>query len=76
MVFINYKHKDAAANGNSNGASYPVNASQPFSSSNRLNGAVVLPTADVPVIAEALKSPSEKIKNPWEVVKQSAVDDR
>ncbi|KUJ24045.1 nuclear protein localization protein 4 [Mollisia scopiformis] len=76
MVFITYKHKDALANGNSNGASYSTNASQPFSSSNRLNGTVVLPAEDVPVIAEALKSPSEKIKNPWEVVKQSAVDDR
>ncbi|KAF8856982.1 nuclear protein localization protein-like protein 4 [Acephala macrosclerotiorum] len=76
MVFINYKHKEATPNGNSNGATYSANASQPFSSSNRLNGTVVLPTEDVPVIAEALKSPSEKIKNPWEVIKQSAVDDR
>lgn len=76
MIFLNYKHKDALANGSSNGASHPANASQPFSSSNRLNGAIVLPTEDVPVIAEAVKSPSEKIKNPWEVVKQSAVDDR
>jgi nuclear protein localization family protein 4 len=72
MVFINYKTLDALSNGHSNGtASIP---SHPLSSTNRLNGHPILPTEDLPIDPAPITSPSEKIKNPWEVVKQSALD--
>jgi len=74
MVFINYKLADAVSNGQSNGStSIP---SHPLSSTNRLNGQIILPTEDLPIAPLPVASPSEKIKNPWEVVRQSALDDR
>ena len=73
MIFIKYKHIDALSNGNSNGAS---SSSHPLSSTNRLNGHAVPPTEDLPIDPLPVTSPSEKIKNPWEVVKQAGVDDR
>lgn len=73
IVFINYKTRDALSNGDSNGA---TTASHPLSSTNRLNGAAILPNEDLPIDPPPISSPSEKIKNPWEVVKQSALDDR
>ncbi|CAG8982660.1 hypothetical protein HYALB_00006058 [Hymenoscyphus albidus] len=79
MVFINYKTADNLANGNANGDnSTPANSSGLLTSSNRLNGQAVLPNADLPVDPTQLAatSSSEKIKNPWEVVKQNPVDDR
>ncbi|EHL03359.1 putative Nuclear protein localization protein 4 [Glarea lozoyensis 74030] len=42
----------------------------------KLNGQVVLPNSDLPIDPLPITSPSEKIKNPWEVVKQHPVDDR
>jgi nuclear protein localization family protein 4 len=74
MVFINYKSHDALSNGHSNGsATIP---SHPLSSANRLNGQPILATEDLPIDPIPITSPSEKIKNPWEVVKQSPLDDR
>ena len=72
---MNYKPKGALANGHSNGAptSIPIH---PMSSTNRLNGKAILPTEDLPIEPLPVTSPSEKIKNPWEVVRQSALDDR
>ncbi|KAG9238538.1 nuclear protein localization protein 4 [Amylocarpus encephaloides] len=77
MMFLNYKTVDSLSNGHSNGASQRT----PYSSglvttSNRLNGQVVLPNMDMPIDPFPVTSPSEKIKNPWEVVKQHPVDDR
>lgn len=74
MVFINYKHVDSLSNGNSNGDT--TTSSHPLSSTNRLNGHAILPTEDLPIDPPPMTSPSEKIKNPWELVKQSALDDR
>ncbi|KAI1208840.1 polyubiquitin-tagged protein recognition complex, Npl4 component [Annulohypoxylon truncatum] len=72
LIFINYQHQNSA-NGHANGA---PTASTTTSSTNRLNGKPILPTEDLPVDPPPLASPTKVIKNPWEVVKQSALDDR
>ncbi|KAI8301463.1 Nuclear protein localization protein 4 [Colletotrichum sp. SAR11_240] len=73
LIFINYQHQDSLSNGATNGAQ-PT--SHPLASSNRLNGKPILPTEDLPIDPPPVTSPSEKIKNPWEVVKQHPLDDR
>ncbi|KAI9048219.1 hypothetical protein LZ554_008014 [Drepanopeziza brunnea f. sp. 'monogermtubi'] len=75
IIFINYKHASRMSNGNENGDSEQSSAILQ-SSTNRLNGQIILPTEDIPIDPLPVTSPSEKIKNPWEVVRQSAVDDR
>ncbi|KAF7892808.1 uncharacterized protein EAF02_000346 [Botrytis sinoallii] len=68
MVFINYKLLDSLSNGNATPSTSTGPPSQLASSTNRLNGHVVLPESipiDVP--AQEVTSPSEKIKNPWEL---------
>jgi nuclear protein localization family protein 4 len=47
-----------------------------LTTTNRLNGKPILPTEDFPIDPPPLASPAERIKNPWEVVKQSPLDDR
>ncbi|KAI1082840.1 NPL4 family-domain-containing protein [Whalleya microplaca] len=74
LIFINYQHQDSVVNGHANGA--PAASSTTLSSTNRLNGKPILPTEDLPVDPPPLTSPTQIIKNPWEVVKQSALDDR
>ncbi|TVY25013.1 Nuclear protein localization protein [Lachnellula hyalina] len=79
LIFINYKEVDPLSNGHSNGAasaSASTSTNPLLSSTNRLNGQAILPTEDIPIEPLPVTSPSEKIKNPWEVVKQSALDDR
>ncbi|KAF4627105.1 hypothetical protein G7Y89_g11050 [Cudoniella acicularis] len=77
IIFINYKYSDALSNGHSNGATSTPTPSQPLvTSTNRLNGQAVLPTDNLPEDPQPVTSPSERIKNPWEVVRQSALDDR
>jgi nuclear protein localization protein 4 homolog len=76
MVFINYKVSDSSSNGHSNGSASTSIPSHPLSSTNRLNGHAILPTEDFPIEPLPVSSPSHKIKNPWEVVQQSALDDK
>lgn len=63
LIFISYKHNDTSANG-TNGAASDTTAA-------RLNGKPVLPTEDFPINPKP-----ERISKPWEVVRQSALDDR
>ncbi|KAI2640493.1 polyubiquitin-tagged protein recognition complex, Npl4 component [Hypomontagnella submonticulosa] len=72
LIFINYQHQNVA-NGHTN--DQPT-SSTVTSSTNRLNGKPILPTEDLPIDPPPLTSPTKIIKNPWEVVKQSALDDR
>ncbi|KAG6008865.1 nuclear protein localization protein 4 [Claviceps maximensis] len=64
LIFITYKHI-SESNGSTNG-----NDSSKTTSA-RLNGKPVLPTEDVPINPRP-----ERISKPWEVVRQSALDDR
>lgn len=80
IVFINYKTKEASSNGHSNGSAFtPISGftgSSITASSNRLDGKTVLPLDDRPIdpLPAPLTLPSHKTKNPWEVVKQSPLD--
>lgn len=75
LIFVNYSHQDADTNGNGADAA-AADKGQILTSTNRLNGKPILPTEDYPIDPPSVKSPTERIKNPWEVVKQSPLDDR
>lgn len=75
IVFISYQTIDATSNGNANGATKSI-PSHSLSSTNRLNGAPILPPQDLPIVPLPVTSPSHKIRNPWEVVQQYPLDDR
>ncbi|KAK7924568.1 Nuclear protein localization protein 4 [Apiospora marii] len=68
LVFLNYKHRSEAP---ANGQADTVISS----TTNRLNGKPVTTTEDHPIHPLPLGSPT-LIRNPWEVVKQSPLDDR
>ncbi|KAK4648860.1 nuclear protein localization protein 4 [Podospora bellae-mahoneyi] len=74
LVFVSYKQQDAVADGNANG-----DASAPtlLAKTARLNGKPILPTEDHPIDPPpSIDAEVKHIKNPWEVVKQSPLDDR
>ncbi|KAK7745303.1 nuclear protein localization protein 4 [Cytospora paraplurivora] len=75
MVFVRYDHAQNIGNGHANGDTGDANV--PLApSTNRLNGKPILPTEDLPIDPPPLTSPTnERIKNPWEVVVQSKLDD-
>ncbi|KFG86877.1 NPL4 family protein [Metarhizium anisopliae] len=64
LIFINYKHANIT-----NGATNGDDSAK--TTSGRLNGKPVLPTEDMPINPRV-----ERISKPWEVVKQSALDNR
>lgn len=73
VIFVDYKLQDpAVANGHANGAP----DAHPLSSTNRLSGKPIVPTEDAPIERAPVLKAGERIKNPWEVVKQSKLDDR
>lgn len=61
LIFLNYTHNETTTNG----------TIDTTTTSARLSGKPVLPTEDVPIDPK-----QEKISRPWEVVRQSALDDR
>ncbi|KAH7035287.1 NPL4 family protein [Microdochium trichocladiopsis] len=70
LIFIKYSHLDSNMNGDT------TSSTSLATSSNRLDGKPILPTADFPINPAPLRSPTAIIKNPWEVVRQSPLDDR
>lgn len=77
MVFIKYDHAENIGNGHPAGVDIKGKGKAPLASTtNRLNGKPILPTEDLPIDPPPISSPTkERIKNPWEVVVQSKLDD-
>ncbi|KAH7368964.1 nuclear protein localization protein 4 [Plectosphaerella cucumerina] len=71
LIFIAYKKQDALSNGAATGTAAPS-----LASANRLNGKPILPAEDLPIDPRPTSPTAERISKPWEVVKQSALDDR
>ncbi|CAK7266114.1 nuclear protein localization protein 4 [Sporothrix epigloea] len=86
VVFIEYKHKEDESTSQSNGNGAAPKSQTLTSSSNRLNGQPVLPAEDRPIdplpynaagsTTAPISAVAARIRNPWEVVKQSKLDDR
>ena len=66
-LFIGYQEHEAMSNGHTNGTSSQI--------TRKLNGTIALPEPDVPISLPDVTSPT-LVKNPWDLVKQSALDDR
>ncbi|KAK5465452.1 nuclear protein localization protein 4 [Exophiala xenobiotica] len=66
-LFIGYQEVEKLANGHTNGDAP--------SAARRLNGTIALPEPSEPIAAPTVTSPT-LVRNPWEVIKQSALDDR
>jgi nuclear protein localization family protein 4 len=70
-LYIGFVEQELATNGNANGHTNGLSQT----ASRRLNGAVAIPEPNLTSKTASLLSPT-LIKNPWEVVKQSTLDDR
>jgi nuclear protein localization family protein 4 len=66
-LYIGYQELEHLSNGHSQ--------STATAAPRKLNGTIALPEPDLPILAPSVTSPT-LIKNPWEVIKQSALDDR
>jgi nuclear protein localization protein 4 homolog len=66
-LYLGYQEQEHLSNGHTNGTSVAPNR--------KLNGTIALPEPTLPVTAPSMTSPT-LVKNPWEVVKQTALDDR
>ncbi|KIX97055.1 uncharacterized protein Z520_07169 [Fonsecaea multimorphosa CBS 102226] len=67
-LYIGFSEHETMSNGHHTNGDGP-------SAARRLNGTIALPEPAGPVTAPTVTSPT-LVKNPWEVVKQSALDDR
>ncbi|KAJ9609079.1 nuclear protein localization protein 4 [Cladophialophora chaetospira] len=65
-LFLGFSEHENLSNGHANGDAP--------STSRRLNGTIALPDPATPATTVALTSPT-LVRNPWEVIKQSALDD-
>ncbi|KAI1174963.1 polyubiquitin-tagged protein recognition complex, Npl4 component [Nemania sp. FL0916] len=74
LIFINYSHQENITNGHTNGVASSSSSAAP--STNRLDGKPVAPTENLPAALPTATSQAKHIKNPWEVIRQSALDDR
>ncbi|KAK2737044.1 nuclear protein localization protein 4 [Myotisia sp. PD_48] len=72
-LYIGYDAQDAMANGTSSGNT--ATSSQSQATPRRLDGGAI-PAREEPTPQPQPTGPMATIKNPWEVVKQSALDDR
>ncbi|MCJ1407937.1 nuclear protein localization protein 4 [Ptychographa xylographoides] len=72
-LFLKYKDQPPV-NGHGNGLK--PTSTQSNNSSNRLNGLPILPSEDILISELPVTSPTTIIKNPWEVIQQSPLDDR
>ncbi|KAL8874218.1 MAG: hypothetical protein Q9174_000410 [Haloplaca sp. 1 TL-2023] len=72
-LYIQYKEQPQI---NGHSAATASTSLQPHNSSNRLNGLPVPPVENIPITPVSQASPATTIKNPWEVVQQSPLDDR
>lgn len=79
VVFAKYSHVQTMGNGTSNGNTKSSEQAPLASTTNRLNGKPILPTEDFPIDPPppppAGSPTKERIKNPWDVVVQSKLDD-
>lgn len=73
QLFLKY-NEQPPTNGHS--AAPPATTTQPYNSSNRLNGAAILPSEEPPLIPLAKSDSNSTIKSPWDVVVQSDLDNR
>ncbi|KAI9741085.1 MAG: nuclear protein localization protein 4 [Cirrosporium novae-zelandiae] len=74
-LYLGYKQQETLSNGQE-AQTIQIPTRNPIQkSSNRLNGQPI-PSSEIPATKPGPPSPVATIKNPWEVIKQSALDDR
>ncbi|MCJ1361309.1 nuclear protein localization protein 4 [Acarospora aff. strigata] len=73
-LYLKYQEQTSLSNGHT--AEPKSTTSQPHNSSNRLNGVPILPTEDLPIDPPPQALPDSTVRNPWEVVQQSPLDER